>query len=239
MSTPAKIETFWAFCETLPAPLRTQEEPSRYILGDYIKGHEKSPRLWFAFCMARAFNRVATIKALGFPAQETAAEWREHALAVLSFLFACDAPTFSQTYKIAPHGRKGSKGKGIILDSLAPALVYFSEAGTFETPRKMQTIWEILTSHLALGPIVCAEAAADMRHSYHYPRRGGDALSWCYVSPRAVFSLRKIFGHELTQAQALDLCAALWETRPSFLRRAELIDIEHCLSNYYTITHHA
>jgi hypothetical protein len=215
-----------------PNVIRNQDKTTQWIQETWARPYYKHPRLWFALILARVFNLPRTLSLLGFPGQGDPKEWRDHALQVLAFIRESGTPVFSSAYPITPHGHKGDKARIIVHDSLYPALVYFSQERTWETPRALEEIWGILMLHLGLGPVVCSEIAADFSCT-KYHRQGTDLCLWGFVSPPAIDALCHIYGRQkIDQAEAREMVREVRKVWPEKIPCPFFVDLEHTLVGF-------
>lgn len=84
--------------------VRREDDRVTLWVHEWARKHVGDPDLWFAFYVARVFNKPATLTAIGWPTPWTAAT-KKRVYAAVKNLQATDQRVFNAAYIVSSHGR--------------------------------------------------------------------------------------------------------------------------------------
>lgn len=261
MSLPAHQEAFWYFIREresirkkkeagLPKPwtddpvlqqyrfcnvFRELDTTTVWIRENWREPYSDHPKLWFAMCVARMFNLIPTLAAIGFPSP-----WDPKVLDIrLKARKKVGLKIFTSAYMLP--GRFGEdKAEGILHRILTPLHQEPPPFAAYDGKGyTLRAAWEELYNRDGFGGFLAYEVITDLRHT-RYLRNAPDIMTWANAGPGAIRGLNRyrgfVPGVPLGQYKANELMRELLEMSKEQLPKdfppLEMRDIEHCLCEY-------
>lgn len=176
---------------------REDDTVSKWITDNWMKPYDcGSParQMVLAMCAARLFNRVSTLKLIGFPRRmEEYTDWLEHTRAVVKQARAKGAKIWTGAYLVSTNGHSMDKVDYIIDKVLAPIALRVRAPLPGET---LQSYHAHLTTFDGLGSFMAGQVIADLKYTsvlFNAP----DHHSWAPIGPGSKRGLNRYFGRPL------------------------------------------
>lgn len=206
----------------------------------WIRQHWREPyaqhkNLWFAMAVARLFNHVPTLAAIGFPER-----WEPVKVAKkLRARKEKGEKIFTSAYMLT--GTLGGDKIGQVVDKVLTPL-YKDKVqldNRFERQSTLEDAFYQFNNRPGIGRFLAYEIVTDLRHT-RYLRNAPDIMTWANAGPGAKRGLNRYFGRPVETPigaiSALEEMRFLLDIAPEHLPekfpKLELRDIEHSLCEY-------
>jgi alpha-glutamyl/putrescinyl thymine pyrophosphorylase clade 1 len=224
----------YRFCQVR----REDDRVTRWIHENWLRPHTDDPDLWHAMCVARMFNRISALEAMGWP--EPWGRRRTDVLSTMRTLKADGVKIFTSAYTLCgggyTHGRRGP-----LIDHHEDALNEMWKFKARIEPRigsTLQDLYGQLSIRLSFSTFMSGQVVADAKWGGAL-RNAPDWTTFAVSGPGSARGLNRVCGRpaKITWAGGeVDWHATLLEVRkailpslPKSLRDLDAQNIEHGL----------
>jgi len=224
----------YRFCQVR----REDDRVTRWIHENWLRPHADDPDLWHAMCVARMFNRVSTLEAMGWP--EPWGKRRSNVLSTMRALKGDGVKIFTSAYTLCgggyTHGRTGP-----LIDHHEAAL---NELWQFKTKIEphigstLQDLYDQLSIRLSFSTFMSGQVVADTKWG-SVLRAARDFNTFAVIGPGSARGLHRICGHDpkvnwpggqdAWHVTLLELRKVVLPLLPKAIRDLDAQNIEHGL----------
>ena len=238
--TKDEILQSYRFCNVF----RELDTTTAWIRQHWREPYKDYPNLWFAMAVARLFNYIPTLEAIGFPDP-----WEpKHVIEVLRERKKQGLKVFTSAYMLTGTlgGDKIEQVTMKCLDKLyrhgCPPCLAQMNLPKFRQRTTLEDAFNWFNGMPGIGRFLAYEIVTDLRHT-HYLNKSPDIMTWANAGPGAKRGLLRYFEGrpdpkpQLPERVALEQMRHLLEQSktelpPQIAKKFEMRDIEHSLCEY-------
>ncbi len=217
-----------------PNIFREQDKTTEWIRLNWREPYAYHYNLVFAMIVARLFNYIPTLEAIGFPGNDSWVETLQSRLAALSV----KGKMYGEAYMITSGGHSGSK---FIYSAECLSDIY-RELMPVNTSRSLEELWRSLSGLPSVGRFIAYEVIKDLRYTRYYD--GTDHMRWSLPCRSAIRGISRIWSGR-ADVSCMDppaymrhlLSVSQKELGAKFNYRLEMADIERALTILDTYAH--
>jgi hypothetical protein len=176
---------------------REHDVVSKWITTNWMEPYDRtveSERMLFAMCVARLFNRVSTLKMIGFPEiEQDIDQWLEHTRTIVKQAREKGEKIWTGAYLVSTNGQAMDKVDYILDKVLKPIAQKVRAPLENET---LQSYHQHLMSFDGLGSFMAAQVIADLKFT-SLLNKAPDWDGWAAIGPGSKRGLNRYFGRKL------------------------------------------